>query len=297
MTPGPTPRLGLALGGGLPFGLIALGVRRVLEDEGIEVTRIAGTSMGSIIAASWSLGVPLDDCCDWFQDVFKREHMLASLVRDLSFSPSGLLRGDEITKAVDELLGEDRTFEELSIPLRIPACDLISGTEVIFEEGLLAPAIRASVSLPGIFTPFDYGGKTLVDGALIRPIPVHLFGEDEVDLVVPVRAVRTRGPALRDELHKRHQFRGLRHVLGGHTSNLFEVLWRSVSLISQDEFSELIFERYPIRIRPQLSLELSRDTSRLEEIIEAGAEATREIVPRLKEQLATVPTTRAVGPG
>ncbi len=136
-------RLGLAFGGGLPFGLVALGVLRVFEEERIPVHRLAGTSMGSIIAATYAAQLSIDECIDLFAAAFNKKRMLAALLRDLSFSGRGILRGQEVVHLLESFIGRDRTFEDLLIPLRIPACDLADGTEVVFASGPLIPAIRA----------------------------------------------------------------------------------------------------------------------------------------------------------
>ena len=226
----PVPRLGLAIGGGLPFGLVALGVLRAFEEARIPVYRLAGTSMGSVIAATYAAGISIDDCIARFEAAFARRRMLAALLRDLNFSGAGILRGREVENLLASFIGRERRFEDLHIPLRIPACDLSDGSEVVFETGPLIPAIRASISLPGIFAPFEYRGRRLVDGALLRPIPVHLLGSEEVDLKIPVRAVRRRS---RTQLHqdlretrREHRLRSLFHRRG---DDLFSVLWRSRS--------------------------------------------------------------------
>lgn len=293
-------RIGLAFGGGLPFGLVALGVLRAFEEERIRVHRLAGTSMGAIIAATYAAGLGIDECLERFRWAFRRRQMLAALVRDLSFTGAGILRGNEITHMLSSFIG-DRTFEELGIPLRIPACDLADGSEVVFESGPLVPAIRASISLPGVLEPFEYQGRTLVDGALIRPIPVHLLRSDEVELKIPVRAVRRRSRhQLHDDVraaHHRHRVHSLLHR-GEH---VFSVLWRTMSLIMQDEFAEMVFDDYDVYIKPRLDLELSRDASRMEEIVQAGYEETRRTLPHIRAALARAhqeqPRPRQAGHG
>jgi NTE family protein len=282
----PAPRrVGLAFGGGLPFGLVALGVLRAFEEQRIPVCRLAGTSLGAIIAATYAAGLSIDECVQRFEWAFQRRHMLAALLRDLSFSGRGILRGAEITHMLRSFIG-DRTFADLHIPLRIPACDLSDGSEVVFEDGPLVPAIRASISLPGILEPFHYQGRTLVDGALIRPIPVHLLGSDEVDLKIPVRAVRRRK---RRQLHddvrvarSQHRLRSLVH----RGEDVFSVLWRTMSLIMQDEFAEMIFDDYDVYIKPRLDLDLSRDPARLGEIVQAGYAETMRTMPGIRAALA-----------
>jgi len=279
-------RIGLAFGGGLPFGMVALGVRRAFEEAGIRASRLAGTSMGSIIAATWALGIPLDECVDQFKRAFSMKRRMALLLRDLSFSASGIFRGTEVQRMLEAFIGKDRTFEEAEIPLRIPACDLAQGSEVVFESGPMIPAIRASISLPGILTPFHHDGRVFVDGALIRPIPVHLLGEDEVDLKIPIRAVRKRSNHQlgRDVSDVRQKHR-LSSIIHGHGENFFGVMWRSLSLIMQDEFSEMIFDDFDVYIKPRLDLDMSRDPSRIDDIIQAGYDETLRVLPHLREAM------------
>ena len=286
-TPEARGRLGLAFGGGLPFGLVALGVLRAFETEGLAIHRLAGTSMGSIIAATYAAGFSIDECMARFQEAFRKKRILSALLRDLSFSGSGILRGREVAHLLESFIGKDRTFEDLRIPLRIPACDLADGSEVVFESGPIIPAIRASISLPGIFAPFHYEGRYLVDGALLRPIPVHLLGNDEVDVKIPVRAVRRRSrKQLHDDVQRvRHEHR-ISSVFRRRNDDLFSVVWRAMSLIMQDEFAEMLFDDYDVYIKPRLDLDLSRDPSRLHEIVQAGYEETRRTLPAIRGALA-----------
>lgn len=279
-------RIGLAFGGGLPFGLVALGVRRAFEENDIAVARLAGTSLGAIIAATWALGIPVEACVRQFEHALTRKHIVAVLLRDLSFSPSGIFRGAEVTRMLEEFIGEDRTFEDTSIPLRIPACDLSDGSEVVFESGPMIPALRATISLPGILKPFRHQGRLFVDGALIRPIPVHLLGEDEVDLKIPIRAVRKRSShQLHADLTSARHAHRLSSILHGGGENFFGVMWRSLSLIMQDEFAEMVFDDFDVYIKPHLDLDLSRDPSRIDDIIQAGYDETMRALPSIREAM------------
>jgi NTE family protein len=243
----------------------------------------------SILLPKSAAGFSINECIERFQWAFRRRHMLAALVRDFSFSGRGILRGAEVTHMLASFIG-DRSFEGLRIPLRIPACDLADGSEVVFETGPLVPAIRASISLPGILEPFHYQGRTLVDGALIRPIPVHLLGNDEVDLKIPVRAVRRRKRRLlHDDVRaarSQHRVRSLLH----RGEDVFSVLWRTMSLIMQDEFAEMIFDDFDVYIKPQLDLEMSRDPAQLEQIVQAGYAETMRTMPAIRAALAGVAT-------
>jgi NTE family protein len=271
----------------LPFGLVALGVLRAFEQERIPITRLAGTSMGSIIAAMYAAGMGIDECIAKFRSAFGRRRMLTFLLRDLSFSGSGILRGDEVVHMLQDLLGRDATFEGLRIPLRVPACELSDGSEVVFESGPLIPAIRASTSLPGIFAPFHYQGKHLVDGALVRPIPVHLLHDDEVDLKIPVRAVRRRARRqLHDDItHARHEHRRW-SIFHRRDDDIFSVIWRSMSLIMQDEFAEMVFDDFDVYIKPELDLDLSRDPGKMQDIVQAGYDETMRKLPAIRAAMS-----------
>ncbi len=283
----PPARLGLAFGGGLPFGLVALGVLRAFEEERIPIHCLAGTSMGSIIAAAYASGISIDECIARFEAAFSKKRMLAALLRDLSFSGSGMLRGREVIHMLESLIGKERTFEELRIPLRIPACDLAEGSEVVFECGPLIPAIRASIGLPGIFAPFRYQGRQLVDGALLRPIPVHLLRNDEVDVKIPVRAVRSRSRSqLHDDVRRARREHRLSSIFTRRGDDLFSVVWRAMSLIMQDEFAEMVFDDFDVYIKPRLDLELSRDPSRVHEIVQAGYDEARRTMPAIGAAVA-----------
>jgi NTE family protein len=140
----PAVRVGLAFGGGLPFGLVALGVLRAFDEQRIPIHRMAGTSMGSIIAAMYAAGISYDESIDRFRQAFRRKHLLPALLRDVSFSGTGVLKGAEIVQMLSSFIG-DRTFKDLRIPLRIPACDLADAHQFV-RTGMIAPdRLRALV--------------------------------------------------------------------------------------------------------------------------------------------------------
>ncbi|WP_138465383.1 patatin-like phospholipase family protein [Poseidonocella sp. HB161398] len=166
MAAAPVP-VGLALGMGGARGFCHVGVFRALDELGISVDRVSGSSMGALVGAAWAAG-RLDALEDWARSL-TRTKFLGYI--DLRLSGGGFVAGNEIPRLLDEL-GIPLAIEELGCPFGAVATDLQTGREVWFSRGEIRPAIRASVSIPGVLTPVHHGGKWLVDGALSDPVPV-----------------------------------------------------------------------------------------------------------------------------
>ncbi|MCF3639782.1 patatin-like phospholipase family protein [Rhizobium sp. TRM95111] len=180
----PPPRrskIALALGGGAARGWAHIGVLRALDEEGIEVGMIAGTSIGALVGGCYLAG-KLDEL-----EVFARSltmRRIASLL-DFTIRGSGLFGGMRLTRRMQEHL-EHLAIEDLDRPFVAVATEVNSGHEVWIGGGSLITAIRASYALPGIFEPIKCNGRTLVDGALVNPVPVSVCRAHEEPLVVAV---------------------------------------------------------------------------------------------------------------
>lgn len=173
--------IGLALGSGSARGWAHIGVIRALADAGIEVKCIAGTSIGSLVGAAFALNkIDVLEAfarqLDWKQIV---------LFLDVTFPRSGLIDGEKITDFFRSHVREMK-IEELPLPYCAVAADLSTGREVILNEGDLIEAIRASISVPGIFTPLKKNGGFLVDGGLVNPVPVSAARNKGADYVIAV---------------------------------------------------------------------------------------------------------------
>ena len=157
-------RVGLVLSGGGARGFAHIGVLRVLEEAGIEVDVVAGTSLGAILGALYAHGYRAEDL-----------HLLATTLKwrdiiDLSLQ-GGLIKGEKLANWLATYLPP--TFEELARPLAVTTTDVESGEEVILVEGDLISAVRASSCFPGAFEPVEIGGRTLADGGIINNLPVE----------------------------------------------------------------------------------------------------------------------------
>jgi NTE family protein len=178
---GHTTTISLVLGGGGARGLAHIGVIQWLLENGYAIRSIAGASMGALVGGIYAAG-KLGVYADW---VCTLERLDVLRLLDPSFGRAGLFKGDRLMAVLRKLIG-DCSIQELPMPYTAVATDLDSGREVWLREGRLFDAIRASIAVPLIFTPFVHHGRRLVDGGLVNPIPVDAALEAGTDLTVAV---------------------------------------------------------------------------------------------------------------
>lgn len=171
----------LVLGAGGARGLAHIGVINWLEDHNFEIKTISGSSIGALIGGIYGAG-KLDIYTKWVTALQKKD---VRGLMDFAYSRSGLIRGERIMETLDHLLG-DINIEDLPIKLTAVASDLDADKEVWFTKGSLFEAIRASISIPTIFTPVRYNGHLLVDGAMMNPIPVAPTLTSMTDITIAV---------------------------------------------------------------------------------------------------------------
>lgn len=174
------PKLALALGGGAARGWAHVGVIRALEMRGIKPDIVCGTSIGALVGAAYASG-ELDRFERWLKDLSVMD--VVGLM-DLSLN-GGLIKGEKLMGFFEKTF-VDRPIESLDVPFAAVATDLHTGAEIWLREGSTAKAVRASIAVPGLLTPFQYQGKTLVDGGLVNPVPVSLARAMGADKVIAV---------------------------------------------------------------------------------------------------------------
>lgn len=175
------PKLGIALGGGSAHGLSHIGVLRALEQQGLVPDVVAGTSIGAVIGAAYVFGKLAE-----VEAAARRVNWLEVFrLTDIQFGKNGLLGGHAIVREIRSYLG-DATIEDASRPFAVVAADLIKDEEVVLRSGQVADAIRASISIPGIFSPVAKDGRLLVDGGIKNPVPISICRELGADVVVAV---------------------------------------------------------------------------------------------------------------
>lgn len=174
-------KIGLALGSGGARGFAHIGVLKVLEENNIKIDYIAGVSIGAVVGGLYSSGKSVKDLEELVESTdWKR---LASLL-DPQLKV-GLLHGSKAQKFFEEYIG-DVDFADLKIPFVSVATDYHTGDSVVFNTGKVVPAIRASMSVPLAFKPFEHQGKILVDGGMSAPVPVDIVRQMGADIVIAV---------------------------------------------------------------------------------------------------------------
>ena len=206
------PRIGLALSGGGALGLAEIGVIQWIEEHHIPVDRIAGTSMGGIIGSMYATGMTPDEIRDFALKVNWDQALLPEPVyRDLSYrrkqdhrnflvnaplglkhgldGPNGYNPGQGVSLLLDRIAfpeSEITNFDQLPIPFRCVATDMQSGEAVVLRDGPLAQAVRASMAIPGVFTPVQLKGRMLADGGMVQNIPVETVRGMDADVVIAI---------------------------------------------------------------------------------------------------------------
>lgn len=252
------PRVGLALGGGFARGIAHIGVLRVLEENGIPIHAIAGTSVGALIGAAYACGTSL---------AAMEERARATHFKDFArwtLSWLGLASNLPLESYLRKMCVANR-FEELKLPLAIAATDLDSGEPVYFTSGELGPALRASCAYPGLFLPVEHDGRTLVDGFLAAPVPVQALRAMGADIVVAVY-LATASP-------------------DGKPRSVAEVIGRSFSIMQRHAHQNWRRDA-DLVIEPDVTAFAWDDFEKTPEMIAAGEAAARAAVPKLRALLA-----------
>jgi NTE family protein len=178
--------VGVAFGGGAAFGIAHIGVLQALERAGIVPDLFAGTSFGAIVALGAAGGLSGDDMAEIAR---QRGNVRTTLsVLDPAFDGTGLLAGRRLIRIFAPMLAHER-FDQLGRPCRVVATDIDSGERVELGDGRIDEAFRASCSIPLIFSPVVTGGRTLVDGAMVDPVPAEVVRAMGADIVIGVNVV------------------------------------------------------------------------------------------------------------
>lgn len=248
--------IGVALSGGSSRGLAHLGVLEVLDCAGIPVDMIAGTSMGAVVAGIYATGGDMVMCAKFASQIDEKAFF------DLTIKKYGLLKGARFQSVICTLT-KDMDFEQTRIPLAVVACDLQTGEKVVFREGKIHEAIRASISLPMIFAPHHYMGRILVDGGLVDRMPAGVVREEMgADIVIGVD-VGHRGQPFTEPDSRRDV-----------VMKTFDIMAWEIAKRQQRHTDYVIIPE----VRHISSLTLSQ----ADECVELGRQATREALPEIK---------------
>lgn len=248
------PKIGLALGSGGARGFAHLGVIKVLKDEGIPIDLIAGSSMGALVGSFYGAGIEMSRLYT-LSTAFKRKYFL-----DFTVPKMGFIAGKKVMEFI-KVFTHGKNIEELSIPLGIVATDLLTGEKVVFKSGPVANAVRASISIPGIFVPEKYNGRILVDGGVSDRVPVSVAKEMGADIVIAVDVSRVKRNA--------------------EISSIYDVIMQSIDIMQTEIITNREIEA-DIMIRPPVELYSSRAFTNIDEIIIIGEEETKKQLHQIK---------------
>ena len=173
--------IALVLSGGGARGIAHIGIIEEIEKRGYNITSIAGTSMGSVVAGVYALG-KMHDYKTWLYSLDKID---VFRLLDFTFSNSGLIKGNRVFKKMKEFI-PDHNIEELPIPFSAVAVDLHSNKEIIFRKGSVYDALRASVAIPTVIRPVFKDNSILVDGGVLNNIPINTVHRKPDDILVAV---------------------------------------------------------------------------------------------------------------
>lgn len=302
------PTIGLALGGGAARGFAHIGVLQTLMRKGLKFDVIAGTSIGAIAGGCYAAG-HLDEFAEWARQLTRRR-VFGYL--DFSLAGSGLIGGTKLAEQINATLGAT-SIDELPMRFAAIATEIGTGHEIWLTRGRLADALRASYSLPGVFAPVRVGGRWLMDGALVNPVPVsacRALGARVViavnlnaDLVGRGSTIASHGSDVDDGpvIEVLQQQRGLRAMfaaertikrqfLGADGRPGFSTVMMEAFNIMQDRITRARLAGDPpdVIINPRLGGVGLIDFHRASEAITVGAEATERALANIDEAIAAL---------
>jgi NTE family protein len=300
--------VGLALGGGAAWGLAHIGVLEVLEEAGVPIDFIAGSSMGAIVGAHYALGYSPGELREMatrvktLQDFVSIVPELLYLAADFNLVQPGFFAGQHFKKvlaAIAPITG--KTFADLAIPFRAVATNIETGARAELLDGELADAVHASFAAPGILSPHRVGDGVYIDGGMVDPVPAETVRRMGADLVIAVNVVPPLDPDVRnpldrilESLSRLNPLAALRDEEHRRLPGAFDAVMRTVQLMQYQLGNDRAGDA-DILINPELKEFWLLEFWAGESMIRKGVEATRDALPAIQEKLeawrkASVPT-------
>ncbi|MFD3448027.1 patatin-like phospholipase family protein [Microbacteriaceae bacterium 4G12] len=252
------PKIGLALGSGGAKGFAHIGVIKVLRDAGIPIHVIAGSSMGALVATFYAAGCDVNRLYQ-LAKIFKRKYYL-----DFTVPKMGFIAGKRV-KDMIKMFTYNKHLEQLDIPTAVVATDILTGEKVVFTKGSIADAVRASISIPGIFVPERVDGRLLVDGGVVDRIPVSVVKELGADIVLAVDVSPVK--------------------INGEVTSIYDVIIQSIEIMQH----ELVHYRQiasDLMMHPAVEEFSSRAFTNIEEIVRVGEEEAEKHIATIHTLIA-----------
>lgn len=285
----------LVLGSGGARGVAHIGVIEVLEEYGYDIVSVTGCSMGAVVGGMYAAGF-LRAYRDWMLTLTKT---MQFRIMDFTLARQGFLKGERIFNILQEVAGP-QLIEQLRIPFTAVATDMVQNKEVHYRSGDLYKAFRASIAIPGVFTPVMENGQFLVDGGVLNPLPLNLVNRKEGEWIVAVNlngAPATVATAVEEEQEEvRVLWKWLSPIMQDTKKEQKEVLpaaaysirelLQSSYIMTQDRLVDLMLKAYP----PDVLVEIPRNVCSIFEfykaksLVEAGREACKNAISPLLHQ-------------
>jgi len=244
--------IGLALGGGAVLGAAHIGVLKAIDETGIKVKYISGTSIGAFVAALYAFEK------SWTEIKEIALELNWPDITGLNLSKMGLLSNEKLGKLITEHIG-NKNIEESNIPLAIVATNISNGEKIILNKGSIADAVMASTGIPGIFIPTEIESKLLVDGGLVENVPVNTLKELGPDYLIGI------------DLNAKHTYQK--------PNNIIEVLLNSFHFMMLASAKLLTLEA-DLMIKPDLNEFNRSNIDQVEDLIEKGYEAAKKALKK-----------------
>jgi len=285
----------LVLGSGGARGLAHIGVVRWLEENDYHIQSVSGCSMGALVGGIYAAG-KLDDFESWVRAIKKLD--IITLL-DVSWSKSGLVKGDKIINTLKDLVG-DIKIEDLPMKYTAVAADVNEEKEIWINSGQLFHAIRASISLPMFFTPYHYNNAYLIDGGVLNPVPIAPTFSDKTDIII---AVNLGGKLTVKEKEKNKSAneiksnKGISEKINSYINQLKKKMdihqkidWDAYDIANQafDAMQSTIARQKLAAYPPDISIEIARNAcatlefDRADEMIELGYKSAQKSLSEFK---------------
>jgi len=283
--------VGLVLGVGVGYGFCHIGVLKVIEEEKIPIDIIVGSSVGALIASLWATGKSSSEILEITREFREPKHIW-NLV-DLTIPRLGFIKGNKLYGFFKKHLG-NKTFYDTRLPLKIIASDVKRKEPKVFDSGLLADAVMASCSMPGVFTPFKLKGEMLFDGGVINPLPTEPLLKMGVKKIIAINVTPSREDVMRqyerikqqvtvtlpEALRKKRWFSLKQHFKESFRANILDIIFSSIEIL-QSEVAQKEAQLADVVLHPDTSGLYWLELHKAEEFAKRGEEEARRNLDKI----------------
>lgn len=289
--------VGLALGGGAALGIAHIGIIRVLEQEGIDIDMVTGSSMGALIGSLWVTGKNADEM-EKIARGFEKRSALFGLV-DPIFPLSGVIGGVAIRKWLGKHLGNS-TFYSTRIPFKVIAYDLAKRQELVINGGSIVDAVCKSIAIPGVFKPIKEKDKVIIDGGVMNPLPTNVLVSEGIKKIISVNVLQSPGDILagfeisQKKIKERNKvsffkspWKYIKHKLGRMASGVFDFNISDIIVNTLQAAEYVIAEQSAqhadVAIHPDLVGVEWYEIYKVNDLIKRGEDAARAVIKDIKK--------------